>query len=432
MQGQGNTQASSLDDLSKDGDDVQTTVIDYGQAVVRRIRNNDLTILSVTGVYTAALGKDLERHCQECRTNLGLEFTNIKVNPASKKKFDSSIVGVLRNIRDSYRARKREVLLCQPPSELVDLLKLTGVYEGYQVIEKPAVAVLRSDFRQDRDEEIGARNTPPPQNTEALGRRILHLNQSLKRTASLEKGLDSAEKCVKRFLPQSPPTAEGYEFAFSYKSSEKIGGDFFDFVKTSPQHLGLLVGDVSGHGIDAAILMGITKKVIRLRAEGQPEPNPAQVLMQASRDLFSDFSSCSFVTALYGSLELATGRFTFARAGHEMPVTFGPRHEPTIVKANGMPIGPTFARNFDRCLEQAAVEVPQGGYLLLFTDGLPECWSSRGEIFGRPRLLFLLRQIKHEMSCQQALDTILRELTEFAGGRPQEDDMTAVLVKRIH
>jgi serine phosphatase RsbU (regulator of sigma subunit)/anti-anti-sigma regulatory factor len=429
-----NATTSGLDELIKDGADLQTTVIDFGDAVVERVKMSDLSILTVAGMYSRALGKELERICLQCSTNLGLDFTNVKVNPGLRKKFDSSIVGVLKNIRDCFRSRGKQLLLCMPPSELVDLLKLTGVYDGYQIVEKTSRAILPTDLKPE-EETRPDKKAPSGAQHGGIGggivqKRILQLNQSLKRTVTLEKGLESAERCVKRFLPQTPPTATGYGFAFSYNSSEKVGGDFFDFIPLSESKLGLLIGDVSGHGIDAAILMGITKKVINLRAKGPPDVTPTQVLSQANADLLGDFTKYNFVTALYGILDLPTGLFTFARAGHEVPVLFGPGREPALVESKGIPMGIDAGRHFNSILEEKTVLLPAGACLLLFTDGLSECWSSRGEAYGRKRLLFSLGQIKSAMSCERVLSSLLETLRDFAGGRAQEDDMTAVLVQR--
>jgi len=262
-------------------------------------------------------------------------------------------------------------------------------------------------------------------------KKLVQFNQSLKRTASLEKGLDSAEKCVKRFLPQAPPVSDGYNFAFSYKSSEKVGGDFFDFIPLSGNKLGLLVGDVSGHGLDAAILMGITKKVINLRASAVEGIPPRDVLMQANADLIGDFNKYNFVTALYGVLDLPTGVFTFARAGHEMPVLFRTGQAPTLLDSKGIPIGIGSAGSFNRILEERTIELPGGSFILLFTDGLSECWSPRGEAYSRERILFTLSQVKGSMACDKVLDLLLKSIADFAGDRPQEDDMTAILLKRL-
>ena len=431
----GNVTTSELDELIKEGSDLKTTVRDFGDAIIKRVTMSDLSILSVSGKYSRALGKEIERLCLQCRTNLGLEFTDIKVNPALRKKFDSSIVGVLRNVRNTFQKRRKQLLLCTPPSELVDLLKLTGVYDGYHVVDKPSSAVAAEDLAPEplpSNQQPRRQGRRPQQQAGLVQKKIVHLNQSLKRTVSLEKGLDSAEKCVMRLLPQSPPKVEGYSFAYSYKTSEKVGGDFFDFIPIGDDRLGVLIGDVSGHGLDAALMMGISKKVIRLRAQSTEFRTPYEVFRQSNADLLGDFSRYAFVTALYGVLELATGTFTFVRAGHEVPIIVEAEGRQTVLSPKGIPLGIDSGKNFDRLLEETTVQLPKGGFLFLYTDGLAECWNPRGACYTRDRLLFSLSQIKTSQGCKEVLDRILHSISEFADGRAQEDDMTAILLKRMH
>ena len=249
---------------------------------------------------------------------------------------------------------------------------------------------------------------------------------------SLEKGLDSAEKCVKRFLPRNPPEAQGYSFAFSYNSSEKVGGDFFDFIPLGEEHLGISIGDVSGHGIDAALLMGISKKVIHIRAlDAGASASPKSVLCQANADLVTDFTRSTFVTVLYGILHLPTGTFVYARAGHEPPFLCGPERGQVVVHdSKGLPLGVDSGKLFARVLEEKTIQLLRGAFAFLCTDGLAECWNTRGATFSRKRLVFSLEQIDEKVSCQAGLDGILRSVANFSEGRPQEDDMTTILFKR--
>ena len=135
------------------------------------------------------------------------------------------------------------------------------------------------------------------------------------------------------------------------------------------------------------------------------------------------------VTALYGVLELSSGTFRFVRAGHELPVLFDSKSH-TVLESKGIPLGIDPGRNFNRLLEETSVELSTGRSLLLYTDGLTECWNVRGACYTRERLLFSLGQVRADLGTKEALDRILGSVAEFAGDRPQEDDMTAVLLKR--
>ena len=425
-----NITTSDLNDLIRTGTDVQTTVYELGEATIRRSTKDDLSILTISGVYSRALAKEIEKLCLQWRGNMGLEFKDIKVNPQIQKKFDSSVIGLLKTLRDKYQQRKRLFMLCMPPPELVDLLKLTGAIEGYKILGQSSTSVLSTGAPDGLDPRPDGHEPKHPQHS-LVQKRILNLNQSLKRTVSLEKGLDSAEKCVKRFLPQAPPVAEGYEFAFSYKSSEKVGGDFFDFIELGPDMLGIVIGDVSGHGIDAALLMGICKKVLQIRAKEIGNGSPKAVLCKANSDLVPDFHKYAFVTALYGILHLQTGRFTFARAGHEAPITFGPGPQQSCLSTRGMPLGVDTGKRLQLALEEQSVEILPGGFILFCTDGLAEARNDRGQVYSRQRLLFTIGQVRRSSTCREALETVLDSVSEFSAGRPYEDDVTAILLHRL-
>lgn len=429
MQGQVTT--DQINELLRDGGNVLTTVLDFGNATIKRSTKADLSLLTISGVYSSVLGKEIEKVALQCRGNVGIEFKDIKVNPSLGRKFDGSILGVLRTIRDRHRKRNRLMMLCMPPSELVDFLKLTGVYDSYHIVERAGSPEQDHGLISSPKSE-GRKQTVASHHQEKIEKKILHLNQSLKRTVSLEKGLDSAEKCVKRFLPQHPPEAQGYSFAFSYNSSEKVGGDFFDFIPLGEEHLGVSIGDVSGHGIDAALLMGISKKVIHIRAlDAGATASPRDVLRQANADLVTDFTRSTFVTVLYGILHLPTGTFFYARAGHEPPFVSGPNRGQVVVHdTKGLPLGVDSGKIFDRVLEEHTVQVPRGAFVFLCTDGLAECWNTRGATFSRKRLVFSLEQLDEHTSCQDGLDGLLKAIASFAEGRPQEDDMTTILFKR--
>ena len=182
------------------------------------------------------------------------------------------------------------------------------------------------------------------------------------------------------------------------------------------------------NGIDAARLMGITKKVISIRATNG-ELSPYQVLCQVNNDLVGDFNKYNFSTALYGILHLPSGRFTFARAGHEVPLMFSPNYC-QAVESKGIPLGIDTGTTFCHMLEEKTVELRRGSFLLLCTDGLAECMNNRGSSYTRERLQYALRDVREDATAVQFLEEFLHSIQEFAGGRSQEDDMTAIVVQR--
>ena len=409
--------------LRSDDADVSTTLYNVGDAKISRSVKGGLCLLEVSGIYSSSVGKELEKISVQWEGDLGLAFGEIKTNNRSQRKFAPSVVGGLRNIRNKLKTRNKTLTLCSPPNELVDVLRLSGTLDYFHVMDSSGVL-------QVNPQKITKR--PPPQTAATTQqKKIQHLSQSLSRTKKLEKGLDSAAEYIARFLPQQPPKLAGYEFSFLYQTSEKVGGDFFDFIPLGSGRLGVCIGDVSGHGMDAAILMGISKKVMHIRAMDDVTNSPKAILCKASKDISEDFKRSSFVTSLYGVLDANTGEFTFARAGHEHPIILGPAPgQHNIVESQGSPLGLDRVCDLSVALEERTIEIAEGSFLVLTTDGLPEARNEKKTQYTRERLFFDLAKVSKDMSCKQVLRIIRDSLQSFTNGASQEDDITVILIKR--
>ena len=425
----------SFQELTEEGDDVLTTVFDLGGSEIKWSRKNEHSLITVSGGCSPIVIREIEKIARKCKGSIGLEFHNVATGPkAWPAALKTPLLSLLKNLKSRCELRGETFFLSAPPPKLEDMLKLAGVYERYIILDKtgaltsgpqPTRAKPGSSVRR-----LG-RSAKSPEHAEKARKRIVHFNHSLKRTASLEKGLDSAEKCVQKFLPQKPPAAEGYDFAFSYRSSEKVGGDFFDFIWLDKTTLGISIGDVSGHGIDAALIMGISKKLINIRAQDPRFKTPGGVLKQVNKDVTTDLNRQTFVTALYGVLDLESGEFRFARAGHEPPILFQPGKSQATVMSKGIALGLGIERYFNSQIEDVSVKLEPGWCILLCTDGLAECRNEKEAIYGRERLVFELNQADPRKPAEQMLNQLLGSIQKFAGDRAQEDDMTAILIQRL-
>ena len=426
------TLTSHFEKVTDDSQEVATTVFDLGTAEIKLSTKADLSLIRVTGTYSSSVAREVERIARRCPASIGLEFLEIKDDPKSRRPltFDTSVLRLLKNLRKRCEKRSETFFLCAPPPKLVDMLKLSGVDEEYQIVDRAGI-LSGSETQKNRSQKLPPVKDETIQHNQQARKRIYQLNQDLKRTASLEKGLDSAEKCVQKFLPQHPPVAEGYGFAFSYKSSEKVGGDFFDFIPLDDNRLGISIGDVSGHGIDAALVMGISKKLISIRAQDSRFETPSSVLAQVNVDVTKDLNRQTFVTALYGVLDIPSGKFCFARAGHEVPILFYPGQTEISVESKGVALGLGIERYFNSQIEDVTVTLEPSWCLLLCTDGLSECRNQKEAIYSRERLVFELSQSDPRKTPAQILHRLLDTLETFSEGHAQEDDMTAILVQRL-
>lgn len=230
-----------------------------------------------------------------------------------------------------------------------------------------------------------------------------------------------------RLLPEVPELA-GYEFARLYKPCEAVGGDFYAFFQTADAQQAIAVGDISGHGIEAALLMGLAKKLLEVHGRGRA--SPAQTLALANRDIFSDLDERTFVTVFYGLLDTRAQVLRFSRAGHEPLILYNPRRTPTlsVIDSKGMALGMDEGTSFEQAIEEVEVPLRPGDLLVQYTDGITEAMNARDEPFGYDRLYQVIEEHgRHET--EYVLWKIEKAVEAFRGREPRRDDMTMVALK---
>src|SRR3712207_4022247 len=204
-------------------------------------------------------------------------------------------------------------------------------------------------------------------------------------------------------------------------SAREVGGDFYDFLELEDGRLGLVLGDATGHGIPAALVMATTRGM--LRAVVRSLESPREVLARVNEALVADIPPSTFVTCFYGILDPEHGRFRYANAGHNLPCR---RHNGRAeeLRARGMPLGLMPGMGYEE--KEAVLE--KGESVLFYSDGLVEVHDPEGEMFGSPRLRRLVAEHAEEGSL---VDFLMDELRSFTGdGWEQEDDITLVTLRR--
>jgi len=241
----------------------------------------------------------------------------------------------------------------------------------------------------------------------------------------LEKELQVAFEIQTSILPQTLPELEGYDFGALMVPARAVGGDFYDIVPLSVNKVGIIIGDVADKGVPSAIFMAQTHAL--LYAMAKRDTTPTQVLEHVNELLLTIGESSLFVTVLYGVLDRKTNQFTYARAGHELPI---------IVTADGQAeIAPYEQGQLmgildDLILDEQIVTVPPGGLIMLYTDGVIDARHANGESFGMQRLLDVVKQA-NTGSAQDQCDQLWNILCDFQSKDAQEDDVTIVAVKSI-
>ena len=249
-----------------------------------------------------------------------------------------------------------------------------------------------------------------------------NLVQELHERELVEQELRLARSIQHASLPKEVPQLQGWKISPFYKPATEVGGDFYDFHLLSEGRLGVVVGDATGKGIPAALVMSTTLGMLRLAA--QSYSSPGEMLQQVNEALFPYIPPNMFVTCLYGILDPKSGRFTYANAGHDLPYLWHGGGECEELRARGMPLGLMPKMGY----EQRETILHSGEAAFFYSDGLVEAHDPKGEMFGFPRLRALVAEHGEENSLEE---TLLEELYSFVGeGWEQEDDITLLSLRR--
>ncbi len=234
--------------------------------------------------------------------------------------------------------------------------------------------------------------------------------------------LEVARQLQRDLLPASSPALPGYDVAHSYRTANEIGGDYYDFLPLPGGRTALVVGDASGHGMAAGLLMAIANAALKLAVE--VDPSPGRVAALLNRVLHRTGDARSFMTLFYGVLDPPSGALTFVCVGHPFPLLRRAGGEVVELGTGGFPLG------IRETLEIAQHEVAlaPGDLLLLYSDGLPEAVNAAGEAFGYDAMRSLLRQ---GGDVRQVHDRCARALAAHVGAEPLRDDVTLVAVARL-
>ena len=248
------------------------------------------------------------------------------------------------------------------------------------------------------------------------------LKQAVAERERVEQELEVARSIQQASLPKEVPALEGWEISPFYQPAREVGGDFYDFHPLSEGRLGAVVGDATGKGVPAALVMSTACGMLQLAAQALDSSSPGEVLERVNETLLSRIPSNMFVTCFYAVLEPGSGRLTYANAGHDLPYLWH-RGECEELRARGMPLGLMPKMSY----EEKEIVLEAGDAALFYSDGLVEAHDPEGEMFGFPRLRALVAERVEERSL---VNLLLGELYSFVGeGWEQEDDITLLTLQ---
>lgn len=252
------------------------------------------------------------------------------------------------------------------------------------------------------------------------------LHQDMLVQTRIQTEMDLARQVQMRLLPQRTPCLPGLELAAQSRPASQVGGDFYDFILSNEAILTLTLGDVSGKGMPAALLMSMLRTVLRGKAQEMQTPAPEQLLGNTNEYLYSDFSDVNmFATIFVGQYDSQRHLLHYANDGHA-PVIYRPVNGTArLLEADAPPLG-VMPINL---AEQYTIEFQPGDILLITSDGFSEASNNQDEMFGYDRLLQLVDEVA-DLSASELIRKLFTTVDQFTGDHPQADDQTLLVLKR--
>ncbi|MBI4613245.1 MAG: SpoIIE family protein phosphatase [Planctomycetes bacterium] len=240
----------------------------------------------------------------------------------------------------------------------------------------------------------------------------------------IQAALGVAREIQLSLLPKQAPGIAGLEIAGKSVACDETGGDYYDYLQLDDTHLGIVIGDVSGHGVGAALLMATARATLRAFIEAMDDIR--DIFANLNRLLERDMDAGRFMTMFYGVLDTSSRRIQFINAGHDAPILF---HRSTgkfeSLDSTALPLGMLEGVSF---VEVGEAVLSPGDLLCLTTDGVWEATNENFEPFGKERLQQLLAE-GADLSCAELVERVYRAVMAFCGKNEQRDDITLICIK---
>jgi sigma-B regulation protein RsbU (phosphoserine phosphatase) len=240
--------------------------------------------------------------------------------------------------------------------------------------------------------------------------------------------LQIAAEIQRNFLPETIPKTTGFDVAAISIPAKEVGGDFFDVmplevIPMSNSRTGVMIADVSGKGVPAALFMALSRIVVRVTAMWFKQPS--EVISFANPIIANNSKTGMFVTLFYGIIDNETRTLTYVNAGHNPPLVRRKKTgEIEELSLTGVAVGALEDAEYS----QEVIGLHPGDVIVLYTDGITEAVNDREEMFDLPRLMEIIQK-SGDLSSQEIVDEIIRAVTAFSGTQPQFDDITLMVVR---
>ena len=326
---------------------------------------------------------------------------------ANKKEFISTNYAVLYTILIEILLSIMQIVMVTPASQVVQIVTFVAL----PMIAINAVAVfIFSTIIQNLLNE----------------RRMKLENEKLEfEMAKKNAELQIAAEIQRNFLPETIPKTQGFDIAAKSIPAKEVGGDFFDVIPLpmSNTRTGIMIADVSGKGVPAALFMALSRIVVRVTAMWFKKPS--EVISFANPIIANNSKTGMFVTLFYGVIDNESRTLTYVNAGHNPPIVLRKKTgEIEELDLTGVAVGALDDAEYT----QQELQLSQGDVIVLYTDGITEAINDREEMYDVPQLIDTIRK-NGDSSSQEIVDEIIRSVFAFTGAQPQFDDITLMVVK---
>jgi sigma-B regulation protein RsbU (phosphoserine phosphatase) len=240
---------------------------------------------------------------------------------------------------------------------------------------------------------------------------------------SMKEQLRLAAQIQLDLLPKSEPKVPGYDISGKTTPAQMVGGDYFDFLQLDEHRLAICLGDVSGKGLPASLLMANLQAT--LRGQALLGVSPKVCVQRSNKLLYLSTSSDKFATLFYGLLDSETHQFSYCNAGHENPFVFSKSPEPQRLDAGGVVL--SILEEFP--YEEGSIQLEPGDVIVIYSDGINEAININHEQYGIERLETLIRDHREDPA-SVLIGHIMQAVHKHSTNQPQTDDMTVVVIKR--
>jgi serine phosphatase RsbU (regulator of sigma subunit) len=395
--------------------------------LIERLSEQLAALLDLSGVGQSALGQALQLIAASQGAVLVVNQSTGALEPVASR--GNAGPALLAQATKTLERGVAEIINTDQSSLLCVPLRATQRTVGVIALENIAAAPYFS-------RDLKLLNTIAMQTAAAIENSLLCAEmvdavRNREQLAAIHKELDTARtiqhSLVPRVFPPFPHRTD-FELHAEMTAARSVGGDFFDFFLIDDNRLGIVIGDVSGKGLPAALFMAVTRTLIKTIAlEGL---RPEQCLREVNRALVREKASNMYATCFYGILNTRTGMFQFCNGGHNAPLLLraaGTIEPASVFESGGLPIGlfdgPPYTGG--------SVLLEPGDALFLYTDGVREANNAALDDFSDARLAEVI-QASAALSCVDMIESVGRHVAAFVAGAPQSDDITMVALRVRH